>query len=188
MSRGYKWYPIPKFDDKYLINKKGEVLSLNYRRTNKRKILKCIPDKDGYLTIMLCLNGIIYNKKIHRILCEIFKPRVNDLIEVNHKDGNKKNNNLNNLEWCTKSYNIKHSIDTGLKPKTTERQRMAIRETNKRKMKKVFQYSLNNKYINEYESIMAASKATNLNNSNIGKCCNGILKKYGNYIWSFNKL
>ena len=99
-----------------MISNQGWVKSL------KRKsewILKNRKSSKGYLRVNFCKNTKHYTKSIHRLVLETFNPieSMNDL-EVNHKDGNKENNKLYNLEWCTSSENNKHAYKIGLKEKT----------------------------------------------------------------------
>lgn len=67
-----------------------------------------------YLSVNLSLNEIKKTHLVHRLVAQSFIHREDNMKEVNHKDGNKLNNNVENLEWCTASYNMKHSLDTGL--------------------------------------------------------------------------
>ncbi len=65
------------------------------------------------------LTDVNHNRKyylVHRLVAETFIPNPNKFKDVNHKDGNKLNNNVNNLEWCTRSYNLIHAYNNGLKP------------------------------------------------------------------------
>lgn len=90
----------------YLISYEGEVISFKSNKTLKHSI-----SNTGYLTVFV--DG--KNRLLHRLLAETFIPNPNNLPCVNHKDGNKLNNSLDNLEWCTYSHNNKHAYKTGLK-------------------------------------------------------------------------
>ena len=95
-----KWKDINGFEN-YKISDKGNVFS---KKTNT--IMKPTPDKKGYLRISFYENGKNHTKKIHRLVAEAFIENHDNLPEVNHKNENKENNNVWNLEWCTKKYNI----------------------------------------------------------------------------------
>lgn len=80
-----------------------------YTRTEPEKILKARQDKRGYLYISLPVKrGIIKSAKVHRLVAEVFIPNPNKLPTINHKDEDKTNNRLENLEWCTTEYNNKY--------------------------------------------------------------------------------
>ena len=81
---------------------------------NKQGRKKALQDKDGYLQVQLYKNGIRSHKRVHRLVAEAFIPNPNNKPEVNHKDGNKHNNSVDNLEWVDKSENMKHAFRTGL--------------------------------------------------------------------------
>lgn len=89
----------------YFINQLGQV------KNNKGKTLKCSISNSGYFFINIKGKGYF----IHRALCFAFIEKIEGKDFVNHKDGDKLNNNLSNLEWCTKSFNLKHAYDNGLK-------------------------------------------------------------------------
>ena len=92
----------------YFVTDEGSI-----QNAETQKVLKQQEDDKGYMRVTI--NG--KTKKVHRIIMECFDPRENQsLLQVNHIDGNKKNNNLSNLEWCTPKENIKHAIETGLRP------------------------------------------------------------------------
>lgn len=86
---------------------------------------------NGYKQVFISVNGKRYVRYIHRLVAECFIPNPDELPEINHKDGNKANNDATNLEWCTSSYNKRHAIQTGLK-KPSERQRQVARENGKK--------------------------------------------------------
>jgi len=93
----------------YKIDKDGNVYNL------KGKIMKPQISNSGYKFVVLKIDGKSRSKFVHRALAMAFIETIEGKDIVNHKDGNKLNNNLNNLEWCTMSENIKHMYDTGLK-------------------------------------------------------------------------
>ena len=97
------WKPIIGYENLYKINNYGEVLSL---RSNK--ILKPNNNGIGYFIIQLCKNGKRKNYLIHRLVAEHFLDNPNNLPEVNHKDEDKSNNFVNNLEWCEHKYNMNY--------------------------------------------------------------------------------
>ena len=109
--------PIKGYEGLYSITEDGKIFS-HERKINgairKGRFLK--PSSDGYGYYFVCLQKDRTKKypKVHRILAETYIPNPKNLECVNHRDGNKQNNDLSNLEWCTQSDNIKHSFSMGL--------------------------------------------------------------------------
>lgn len=105
-----EWKDVIGYEGFYEISNFGNVKSLY---TNK--ILKSDSvDKFGYVRFSATKNKIQKIKRVHRLVAEMFIPNPNNLPQVNHKDGNKLNNHVNNLEWCSDSENKKHAYKTGL--------------------------------------------------------------------------
>lgn len=94
---------IKGFED-YGIDKKGNVYSFK-----NGKVLRQGKTHKGYLQVCFTVNGKKVTKRVHRLVAEAFLPKENGKEQVNHKDGNKTNNNVDNLEWCTNSENLKHA-------------------------------------------------------------------------------
>lgn len=115
------WKPIKGFETAYEISNKGRVKSLsrfttvkNHQRLVKSRMIKLNPSDHGYLMFGIRINKFRKAGYVHRIVAETFVPNPKNLPEVNHKDGNKQNNNSENLEWCTHKDNVHHGIRTGL--------------------------------------------------------------------------
>lgn len=108
---GYK--EIKGFDD-YYVNCNGDVLHLIRFNNVVIEVKKLIPHSDGngYLFVQLTKDKYSIMKKVHRIVAEAFIPNPNNLPCINHKDEDKNNNNINNLEWCTNNYNINYGTRT----------------------------------------------------------------------------
>lgn len=105
--------PIKDFD-KYLVSEDGKVYSLKSKRylsINKNKNVE-------YYQVSLWKNNVGYHKYVHRLVAEAFIPNPDNLLEVNHIDGNRLNNHVSNLEWCSRTGNAQHAVDTGLRTYT----------------------------------------------------------------------
>lgn len=94
------WRKIEEFKN-YEVSNLGNVRSLNYRRTGETKILKLGKDKNGYLYICLWENGKQYFKTVHRLVATAFISNPQGKPQINHINGDKENNRVSNLEWCT---------------------------------------------------------------------------------------
>ena len=99
------WKDIPGYEGLYQVSDTGQVRTLNYRRTGQTKILKPGYTKDGYTIVVLCKDGKGKTYTVHRLVALAFIPNADNLTEVNHKDENKTNNHVSNLEWCDRTYN-----------------------------------------------------------------------------------
>ena len=109
MSESEVWKDITGYEGLYMISDKGNVHSVERRDVMGRKIsgriLKPLSHTDGYLQVQLYKNGKIKNKYIHRLVAEAFIPNPKSFLEINHLDEVKDNNELSNLEWCTREHN-----------------------------------------------------------------------------------
>lgn len=110
-----QWKDILNFEGRYQISDKGRVKSIIFKN---HRILKNQMDSDGYEYILLHLNGKNTSFRIHRLVLLAFKYNPDFYkLEGNHINGIKTDNSKENLEWCTRSENVKHSYDSGLSPK-----------------------------------------------------------------------
>ena len=108
------WKSIPNFS-RYEASNKGNLRSLNYKNSKKTKILKPALSPDGYLKTMLQGDNKKYSSwTVHKFVLLAFLGERDVNLEINHIDGNKINNELSNLEYVTRSENIKHAYDNNL--------------------------------------------------------------------------
>ena len=105
---------IPKYEGLYWASFDGNIHTKNWRNTGKDAVLKPAKDKKGYLRVGLMKDGKLITEKVHRLIALTFIPNPDNLPQINHKDGNKLNNYIGNLEWCTAKHNMKHAYDNGL--------------------------------------------------------------------------
>ena len=133
-----EWRDIKGYEGLYQISNKGRVKSLNYKRTGKEKIRK--PGKRrGYFFITLYKKGEKPKSfDIHRLVAEHFLPNPDNLPVVNHKDENKLNNNVENLEWCTFAYNTIYSVNGGKSRKIQCVETQQIFDSSKDVIDKIF--------------------------------------------------
>lgn len=109
------WKDVKEFEGLYQVSNFGRVKSLNYNHTGKGRVLNPYVDNTGYCQVSLYKNGKMYQKQIHRFVAETFIPNPNNLECVNHINGIKTDNRIENLEWCTRKENIIHALKNGLK-------------------------------------------------------------------------
>lgn len=180
-----QWKDIVGYENEYQINQFGEIRTLkDSPKLKKYDVLKPQKSKrNGYVYQMLYKNGKEKLLRVHRLVAMAFLPNPNNLPQVNHKDGNKQNNSVDNLEWCEQSDNMKHAYKNGLQI-PSENQRKAIINTNKLKQKKVCQIK-DSEIINTFSGISEASRQTKISISCISRCCNLKRKSTTGYEWRF---
>ena len=157
-----EWKPIEGYEGLYEVSNMGRVKSLNYRMTGKEGIMKGGDDGHGYLSVNLWKDGKANKGKIHRLVAQAFLENPQNLPEVNHKNEDKTDNRVENLEWCTKQYNIEYS------------QAKAVIGINKV-----------SGLIMEFPSQMEASRQTGTKQGHIWGCCNGRRKSAGGFYWHY---
>ena len=194
------WKDIKGYEGKYQVSNLGRVKSLarmtssnngstKYLKREKEKILKSRINSVGYPVVGLCKNNRTKTVKVHRLVAEAFIPNLENKPQVNHINGIKNDNKIDNLEWCTNSENVKHAFRTGLNKATNRSKEVAINNILKACEKnkvKVMQFDLQGNYIKTWNSILEAKEFYGLKcNSGIVLCCQGKYKKSHGFIWKY---
>jgi hypothetical protein len=174
------WKDIPNYVGRYKASNFGRIKSvdmiLSYKRhkndlkrTRKGKILTPTKAKNGYLRVEMSINGEHKLNLVHRLIAQAFIPNPKNYEQINHIDGNKENNNVNNLEWCSCKMNMCHAWKNGLY-----------------KGKRVGQYK-NGELIAVYDSILEASKSigSKTQGQNISEVALGKRKKAFGFEWKY---
>jgi len=167
-----EWRDIKGYIGHYQVSNFGNVRSI---KNGKFLTLKQYKEKGkrGYLDVYLRIPGSKKTKKVHRLVAEAFIPNPNNCLELNHKDENKENNCVENLEWCDRIYNNNYG---------TKNLRSSVKLS-----VKVEQYDLSGNYIASYDSQIEASRKTGCPQSSISNCIHGKNKSSKNYIWKLVK-
>lgn len=164
------WKTIKDYPN-YQVSNLGRVKSLNY---GKEKILKNNKDKDSYFQIALSKEGKVKVFKVHRLVASAFLPNPDNLPQVNHKDENKTNNCVDNLEWCTGRYNNNYG---------THNERMA-----KAKSLSILQFTKQGEFVKKWSSAMQVERELKFYQGNISKCCKGKYKSVYGFIWRYEEI
>ena len=175
------------YEGLYKVSNLGRILSLNYKRTGKSKLMNPSEDKDGYLIVELCKNGEYKMCLVHRLVAFAFLENPENLPQVNHKDENKTNNFVflnedgsvdkekSNLEWKSPKDNINHG---------TRNERVSKAMTNGKLSKPVLQLTLTGELIREWPSTKECGR-NGFNQSNVWACCNGKKPQYKGFRWEY---
>ena len=129
-----EWKDVKGFEGHYRVSCCGKVKSLERTVVMKNGVPRHIKEKiipwkmkdNGYCFVKLHIGGKYKNKYIHRLVAEHFIPNNKGLPEINHKDGNKQNNRISNLEWVTHSANLIHAYENKLKKTGEEHQQSKL--------------------------------------------------------------
>lgn len=162
-----EWRKVADFEECYEVSSLGRL-----RNIRTGRILHSGKKRSGYVVDVLCDNKKRKTVRRHRIVAEAFIPNPGNKPEVNHKNGDKTDNSVGNLEWATHRENTDHSWTTGLTkaPKPAE--------------KVVLQF-YDGKWIATYRSLKIAGKITGINSTGIMQCCKGERNSAGGYEWRY---
>lgn len=196
-------------DNRYSISTNGNIISNVYKEP---RMLHPVIDNRGYYYVRI--RNKAYN--VHRLVALTFIPTNDTTLHVDHIDGNKLNNHISNLRWCTQKENNNNPItrarisasNIGSKRTPEQRKRMSeaqqkakpmlgkkhsketLEKFKKRKPPKVCSVSMldaQGNVVKIFNSIVEASIETGISGSNITTCCKGMLKTCGGYKWEYNK-
>lgn len=192
IPEGYEiWKDIKGYEGIYKISNYGRVKTLQHKSKCRSystgiRIVPCFQKKvneritygdktkSGYMQIRLCKDSIKEKVYVHRLVAYAFLDKPECCNFINHKDEIKDNNCIDNLEWCTKSYNCIYSKN--------------MDKANEKNKKSVLQFSINGDFIKEYPFIRKAGRDNNINYGGIIRCCKGELKTSGGYIWRYKTI
>ena len=162
------WNDKKDYEGHYQVSNCGRVKSIKFGKEIIMKQQQCM---DGYYYVNLSKNGIAKRYSVHRLVAEAFLDNPHNYKEVNHKDENKLNNNVNNLEWCDAKYNINFGT--------------CIERRSKKKSKPVLQYTLDGEFVREWESATQAEREGGYQHGHIISVCKGKRPHHKGYIWKY---
>ena len=171
------WKDIDGYEGRYRISNKGNIYSYL-----SKKIMKPSLSSTGYLHIQLYGTNGSSVRLVHKLVAETFLQNPDNKPEVNHKDGNKANNKMENLEKKTKSENQIHAIKHGLRKSSPLEGVFGADNPNS---KRILQYNLNGEFIKMWDSISQASKAIGCSESTLASCLHGRIKSCKGFMWKY---
>lgn len=188
------WKDIINYEGLYQVSNLGNVKSMNYGRTGEIKLLKQSTNKQGYKSVHLFKNRKWKSYSVHRLVAMAFIPNPNNLPIINHKDENPSNNNINNLEWCTVTYN--NTYGTARK-RAGENISKSVRGENhplygkKGKdnptSKPILMYDREGNFIRRFDCVKDTNEYFGKKNAykNVSKCLRGINKTAYGFIFKY---
>lgn len=170
MNNSEEWREVYGYDHLYEISNIGRLRTKHAGKrgyVNEYRYINPVDNGNGYLRVNLMCNGVQRTVYIHKLVALYFIDNPHGYTEVNHKDENKANNNVDNLEWCTHKYNANYGtrIERGIRSRD---KRIKCIETNE-----------------IYPSLKEASQAMNLTRSAISNCIKGRSKTAAGYTWEY---
>ena len=163
-----EWADICGYEGRYRISTNGNVFSLIYN-----KMLSPFNCGYGYLNVGLRNNGKTKLFRIHRLVAEAFIKNPNSYPEVNHIDEDKRNNRVDNLEWCNRKYNENYG---------TKNKKRSVAMS-----KPVVQLTTDGSFVKKYSSQLEAERTGAFSGAAISACCHGRYKTHKGYIWKFER-
>lgn len=166
------WRDIPDYRGYYQCSSFGRVRSLPKKGSGNSSTMKYLTlvGKQGYNIVHLRKNGKGKVWPVHRLVAKTFIPNPNGYGCVNHKNRDKKDNRVENLEWCSFAYNINYEH----------------RDVGENSFRVVQQMDKRGRIIGEFSSIIEASKTTGVKDYCISSCVRGVTRTAGGYMWKYN--
>lgn len=172
------WKDVNGYENLYQVSNKGRVKTLHKPDQgcstldeNNIKKIDDVTRHKGYCLVQLYKDGKKKMVRVHRLVAEAFIPNPMNYSQVNHIDGNKTNNCVENLEWCSGKHNMQHAVEHNL--------------NNCGKQRKIQQLTLDGEVITTYKSIRQAALATNISRDAITYCLKGLQKSTRGFLFKY---
>lgn len=190
------WKAIEGTNGRYEVSNTGKVRSNNYLGHGGQKELSLSKDHKGYMRVRIYVGGTRKTIKVHRAVAEAFIPNPENKPEVNHKDGNKGKNFVENLEWSTGKENTLHAYASGLREKTREHCREMGKTKGKHNLEKyreerktpIVAIRTSDGSVFEYQSQAEAAVGTGAAQPNINKVLNGTRKTANGFAFRYKEV
>jgi hypothetical protein len=205
------WRDVIGYENLYQCSNLGRIKSLGNGKTwnEKERILKQTIDKRGYCRVMLCKEGKQKKYLVHRLVATTFLDNPQNLPQVNHKNEQKTDNRIENLEWCTQEYNnnygtrlekfsnamkgkkrtkeVKDKMSIALKGRvfSQEHRNNICKALSIVKQKPIVQIHQSGLIVGVYDSARQVERELNINHSNIASCLKGKTKTAGGFKWIY---
>lgn len=165
------WKDVPGYEGRYMVSSYGRVMSLNYMHTGSARIMVQTIGTDGYCQLLLFKDGKAKFWQVHRLVATVFIPNPYNKKCVDHINGIKTDNRVDNLRWCTYKENVNNPVT---------RPKMGV--CNKQC---VIQMTLDGEYVREWDSVTNAAIGIGAKVGPISACCRGASKYSYGYKWRY---
>lgn len=178
------WKPVPGYEGLYAVSNKGNVKTFLNR--NGKKHLKLRRNRFGYYRVALYKDKKVKSMGVHRVVALAFigQPPQEDFV-INHINGIKTDNRVENIEWCSSGDNTRHAIAMGLRPKINPHCVFRKRGEENVNSKKVSVYNMEGDLLNEYPSVSAAAKENKISRDSIWRCAKGEKAYHKGLVWVY---
>ena len=177
-ARENGYVDVKDYEGHYMVDARGNVFSLK-----RNRVMTPCKSNNGYLQVHLTKDGKGKSFKIHRLVAMAFIPNPCNLPQVNHKDEDKCNNHVDNLEWCTQSYNMNYNDGQKRRAKNRNYEDISRKRSNSQS-KEVTQYDFDGSIIAVWKNAYVAEKH-GYDRGMINQCCIGNKKSHRGYIWKY---
>lgn len=174
------WKDIEGYEGLYQISSYGRVKSLKRyirKKHSNEFLLSEVNDDKGYLMVHLRKPSSSKHIRIHRLVAQAFIPNPNNLPQVNHKDEDKTNNRVDNLEWCDAKYNLSYG--------TRQKREIKTQQQTHPSCKPVLQFTKDGDFIKKFISTKEVERNLNISCGGISLCCRDKLETSGGYKWGY---
>lgn len=181
------WREVPGYDGRYEVSSYGRVRSkdmiifnfLTKRNNFREGRILSLQDNQGYLKTRLLMNGVGRTISVHRLVAEAFVTKPEGCNVVNHLDGDKANNNAENLEWTTVKGNVRHAWEMGLNNFSEDQRK---RQKEKLSIKIIGENKVTGEIL-QFDSASECGRKMNTAKSKIRDCCNGKIEMLKGWVW-----
>lgn len=183
------WKDVAGYEGFYQVSNFSRVKSLDriivqkngIKKKIKERIVIQVKDSKGYYFVGLHKDSKIGQFRVHRLIAQYFIPNPQNKPHINHINGIRTDNRLENLEWSTVSENNQHAYTNNGRISPMKNKTGILNKQSK----PIIQSDKNGNFVKEYAAIADAFRITKIQQSDISSCCRGLLKSAGGYIWKF---
>lgn len=166
------WKDVVGYEGYYMVSNLGRVKSLRFRHIMREQLMTVSKRPDGYMSVGLSKDGVHITKTVHRLVATAFLENPNNLEMINHKDEDRSNNSVDNLEWCTRGYNQTYSLKLhpernfgeNFKKNGKNTSPWTVKGNAHTRVEPIIQKTLDGEFIRRFDNASQAGKETGISN------------------------